>query len=83
MEEKYDYTIHLDSKFGFLELIDIPSLAAAVKDQWYNQTLCQVNESVVRLGVMKALLFPKGWFIVPERAVILMVEKSTVQPTGD
>jgi quercetin dioxygenase-like cupin family protein len=24
-----------------------------VKDQWYNQSLCQVNGSVVRLGVME------------------------------
>ena len=25
----------------------------AVTDQWYNQTLCRVNNSVVRLGVME------------------------------
>ena len=28
-------------------------LARAVTDQWYNQTLCEVNGSVVRLGVMQ------------------------------
>ena len=26
---------------------------AACTDQWYNQTLCQVNDSVVRLGVVQ------------------------------
>ena len=36
-----------------LELIDIPSLVAACKDRWYNQTLCQVNDSVVRLGIVQ------------------------------
>lgn len=35
-------------KFGPLELIDIPDLVAACTDQWYNQTLCRVNEAVVR-----------------------------------
>jgi len=28
-------------------------LIAACTDRWYNQTLCQVNGSVVRLGVMQ------------------------------
>jgi len=31
----------------------VPALVAAVTDRWYNQTLCQVNGSVVRLGVMQ------------------------------
>jgi mannose-6-phosphate isomerase-like protein (cupin superfamily) len=33
--------------------MDVPSLVAACTDPWYNQTLCQVNNSVVRLGVMQ------------------------------
>jgi mannose-6-phosphate isomerase-like protein (cupin superfamily) len=28
-------------------------LEAACKDRWYNQTLCRVNDSVVRLGVVQ------------------------------
>ena len=36
-----------------LACIDVPSLVAACTDEWYNQTLCQVNESVVRLGVVQ------------------------------
>jgi mannose-6-phosphate isomerase-like protein (cupin superfamily) len=32
---------------------DIPELIDAVTDKWYNQTLCKVNDSVVRLGVMQ------------------------------
>ena len=46
------YNINLDIKFGGLELIDVPSLVAAAKEEWSNQTLCKVNDSVVRLGVL-------------------------------
>jgi mannose-6-phosphate isomerase-like protein (cupin superfamily) len=28
-------------------------VAGAVRDRWYNQTLCQVNGSVLRLGVLQ------------------------------
>jgi len=49
----YSYATHLDVKFDPLTLIDVNQLARAVTDQWYNQTLCKVNESVVRLGVMQ------------------------------
>jgi mannose-6-phosphate isomerase-like protein (cupin superfamily) len=120
---EHEYSINLDVKFGPLELIDIPSLVAEVKDQWFNQSLVQVNDCVVRLGVMQGefhwhkhdredefFFVLEGEFLIdlegqtislqqhqgytiprgvlhrtraPERAVILMVEKSTVQPTGN
>ncbi|MBV8578624.1 MAG: cupin domain-containing protein, partial [Acetobacteraceae bacterium] len=47
------YTTHLDIKFDPLALIDVDQLAKSVTDEWYNQTLCRVNDSVVRLGVMQ------------------------------
>ena len=49
----FSYTTHLDIKFDPLALIDVDQLAKSVTDQWYNQTLCRVNDSVVRLGVMQ------------------------------
>jgi len=49
----YPYATHLDIKFGPLELVDVQSLVEKCTDQWYNQTLCRVNDSVVRLGVMQ------------------------------
>ena len=49
----YRYATHLDIRFGPLEEIDVQQLVDAWTDQWYNQTLCQVNESVVRLGVVQ------------------------------
>jgi mannose-6-phosphate isomerase-like protein (cupin superfamily) len=50
--EKQPYNINLDVKFGFLQLIDVPKLVEACTEQWFNQTLCQVNDCVVRLGVL-------------------------------
>ncbi len=47
------YSIHLNARFNPLELVDIQPLVDACKDPWYNQTLCRVNDSVVRLGVVK------------------------------
>src|SRR5690242_13469105 len=47
------YTTHLDIKFAPLELVDADALIKACTDKWYNQTLCKVNDSVVRLGVMQ------------------------------
>lgn len=49
----YPYDTHLDIRFDALELIDIPALVAANTHPWYNQTLCRVNGSVVRLGVIQ------------------------------
>jgi mannose-6-phosphate isomerase-like protein (cupin superfamily) len=49
----YPYATHLNVLFRQLEKVDVPRLVAGVSDQWYNQTLCQVNGSVVRLGVMQ------------------------------
>lgn len=53
MTDKSPYSINLDVKYGPLELVDVQALVDACQDGWYNQTLCQVNESVVRLGVMQ------------------------------
>lgn len=34
-----------------MELIDVPSLIAECKKKWFNQTLCKVNDHLVRLGI--------------------------------
>jgi len=53
MKAETPYTIHTDVKFKPLELVDVQALQRATKEQWFNQTLCEVNDSVVRLGVLK------------------------------
>jgi len=49
----YPYETRLNILHPALDLIDVQALADACTFQWYNQTLCQVNGSVVRLGVMQ------------------------------
>ncbi|MEO8089362.1 MAG: cupin domain-containing protein [Gemmatimonadales bacterium] len=49
----YPYATHLNIHFDQLDLVDVQSLVDGCTDQWYNQTLCRVNDSVVRLGVMQ------------------------------
>jgi mannose-6-phosphate isomerase-like protein (cupin superfamily) len=53
MTTPHPYDTHLDIRFGPLEKIDVQALADACTHPWWNQTLCQVNDSVVRLGVVK------------------------------
>ena len=53
LPQQFPYTTHLDVKFAPLSIVDVPGLIAACKDRWYNQTLCEVNDSVIRLGVLQ------------------------------
>ena len=47
------YDTHVDILHGPLEVVDVPALVAANRHPWYNQTLCRVNDAVVRLGVVR------------------------------
>ena len=49
----FPYETRLNILFKPLEVIDEKGLADGSTFQWYNQTLCKVNESVVRLGVVE------------------------------
>jgi mannose-6-phosphate isomerase-like protein (cupin superfamily) len=51
--QQFPYATHLDVKFPALTVVDVPQLVDACTDRWYNQTLCQVNDSVARLGVFE------------------------------
>ena len=50
---EYPYVNHMDLRYGPLELIDVQRLAAECTEAWYNRSLCEVNDSVVRLGVIR------------------------------
>ncbi len=52
-QKSYPYVTHLNVLYPPLEVVDVPALVAACTDRWYNQTLCRVNDSVVRLGVVQ------------------------------
>ncbi len=123
MPPQFQYVTRLDVKFQHLERIDIPTLVRECKDQWFNQTLTKVNDSVVRIGIVQGeyhwhkhekddefffvlegrlLIDLEGRTIelspnqgitisrgilhrtrAPEKTVMLMVETSAIQPTGD
>ena len=120
---QYNYETHLDIKFGHLELIDVNKIVAETTHPWFNQTLTNVNDSVVRIGIVQGeyhwhkhdnddeffyvlqglllidledrtialkpnqgVTIPKGVMHrprAPQKTVMLMVETSAIQPTGD
>jgi mannose-6-phosphate isomerase-like protein (cupin superfamily) len=93
----YPYVTHLDVRYGPLERIDVTALARACTDRWYNQTLCRVNESVVRLGVVQGeyhwhkhdaddeffyVVDGRFWIDLPDRVVELGPGQGVVVPKG-
>src|ERR1041385_560554 len=122
-EKKYNYVTKLDVKFDHLEKIDIPQMVKECTDQWFNQTLTKVNDSVVRIGIVEGeyhwhkhdnddefFFVLEGQLLIdledrtielnpnqgvtitkgvmhrpraPKKTVMLMVETSAIQPTGN
>jgi mannose-6-phosphate isomerase-like protein (cupin superfamily) len=52
-EPPYPYATHLDVRYPPLTVVDVPDLVRSCTDRWYNQTLCRVNDSVMRLGIVQ------------------------------
>jgi len=53
MSNNFNYNQQMNIKYDHLELIDVPAIVAANKEQWFNQTLTQINESVARIGIVE------------------------------
>ena len=53
VDDSFPYETRLNIFYKPLEIIEERALADACNFKWYNQTLCQVNGSVVRLGVFE------------------------------
>ncbi|HEY6447378.1 MAG TPA: cupin domain-containing protein [Acidobacteriaceae bacterium] len=49
----FSYETRLNLLHGPLEVIDVGVLVDACTYKWFNQTLCQVNGSVVRMAVVE------------------------------
>jgi mannose-6-phosphate isomerase-like protein (cupin superfamily) len=81
----YPYATFLDIKFPPLTLVDVPSMIEAVTDRWYNQTLCKVNDSVVRLGVIQGEYHwhkhdhDDEFFFVLDGRLLIDLEERTVE----
>jgi mannose-6-phosphate isomerase-like protein (cupin superfamily) len=95
--EKYPYATHLNVLFPPLSVVDVPALVKTCTDRWYNQTLCKVNDSVIRLGVMQGeyhwhkhekddefFFVLEGRFIVDlkDRSIDLKEQQGFVVPRG-
>jgi len=82
---KTNYSINLEPQYGPLELIDAQRLVEACKEPWYNQTLCRVNDSVVRLGVVQGEFhwhkhdLEDEFFYVIEGRLLIDLEGQTVE----
>jgi len=117
------YSIDLEVKYKPLEIIDIPQLIEECTKKWQNISLCNVNDSVIRLAVIEGefhwhkhekedefffvieglliidleeklielksnqgFTVPKGVMHrtrAPTRTSLLVIEKNTINPTGD
>ena len=83
--ESYRYETHLDVRYEQLQVIDLPEVINAVCHPWFNQTLCRVNDSVVRLGVVKGEYHwhkhddLDEFFYVVDGSFIIDLEERTVE----
>src|SRR5580700_3320775 len=85
MSEKTAYNINLDVKYNHLEKIDIPTIVAACTEKWWNQTLTQVNDSVVRIGIVEGEFHwhkhdnDDEFFFVLEGQLLIDLEGRTIE----
>jgi mannose-6-phosphate isomerase-like protein (cupin superfamily) len=81
----YPYATHINIHYDQLAVVDVQALVEACTDQWYNQTLCRVNASVVRLGVMQGEYHwhrhddDDEFFYVIEGSFLIDLEDHTVE----
>ena len=79
------YSIDLSERFKGLELIDVGSLIRGAGEKWSNQTLCRVNDCVVRLGVIDGEFHwhkhddEDEFFYVVEGKLLIELEDRTVE----
>ena len=83
--QSFPYETRLNVYYKPLEVIDEKALADANEFRWYNQTLCQVNDSVVRLGVIEGEYHwhkhddDDEFFYVVEGKLLIDLEGRTVE----
>jgi mannose-6-phosphate isomerase-like protein (cupin superfamily) len=81
------YAIHTEVKFGPLERIDVGRLQAECKEKWFNQSLCRVNDCVVRVGILHGEFHwhkhdnEDEFFYVVEGRLLIDLEGRTVELT--
>ena len=82
--QTYPYETRLDVLCKPLQVIDEKALTDAATHKWFNQTLCQVNESVVRVGAIQGEYHwhkhdnDDEFFYVVEGELLIDLEDKTV-----
>jgi mannose-6-phosphate isomerase-like protein (cupin superfamily) len=82
---QYPYDTRLNVLCEQMQLIDEKALSDAAPHKWYNQTLCQVNGSVVRIGVVEGEYHwhkhdhDDEFFYVVEGKLLIDLEGRTVE----
>jgi mannose-6-phosphate isomerase-like protein (cupin superfamily) len=85
MSEEKKYNIELDVKYNHLELIDVPEIVRECKEKWYNRTLTNVNDSVVRIGIVEGEFHwhkhedNDEFFFVLEGKLFIDIENKTIE----
>jgi Mannose-6-phosphate isomerase len=83
--QSYPYETHLNVLCDHLQVIDLPNIISKVTHPWFNQTLCRVNQSVVRLGVVQGEYHwhkhdeLDEFFYVLEGCLVIELEGRTVE----
>ena len=81
----YPYDTRLNVLYPHLQVIDEKALSEAAPHKWFNQTLCQVNGSVVRVGVVEGEYHwhkhddDDEFFYVVEGKLLIDLEDRTVE----
>jgi mannose-6-phosphate isomerase-like protein (cupin superfamily) len=81
----YPYETRLNLLHQPLEIIDEKALADACEYKWFNQTLCKVNDSVVRVGIIEGEYHwhkhdeDDEFFYVVEGKLLIDLEDRTVE----
>lgn len=85
MGESTDYSINTNIRFGPLEIIDIPAMVEECAEPWFNQTLCKVNDSVIRLGILRGEFHwhkhekEDEFFFVIDGQLLIDLENKTIE----
>lgn len=85
MSSSIVYKLNMDIKYDYLEKIEVPEIVKNCKDKWFNQTLCKVNSSVLRLGIFEGEFHMHRHdnddevFFVLEGSLILETEKGSFE----
>ena len=85
--QTFPYETRLDIRFQPLELIDEKALSDSCTYKWFNQTLCKVNGSVVRHGVVHGEYHwhkhddDDEFFYVVEGKLLIDLEDRTIELT--